>query len=52
MKILNNCRMVTNVPSNAVTTTKNNSKNDEGAGDAAAAEGQDEVQPSTSTSKF
>ena len=51
MKILNNCRMVMNVPSNAVTTNKNNSENGEGAGDAAAAaEGQDEVQPSTSTS--
>ena len=42
--------MVTNVPSNALTTNKNNCKNDEGAGDAVAAEGQDEVQPSPSTS--
>ena len=49
MKILNNCRTVTNVPSNALTTNKNNCKNDEAAGDAAA-EGQDEVQPSPSTS--
>ena len=40
-----------NVPANAVTSNNNKStKNDEGAGDAAAAEAQDEVQPSTSTS--
>ena len=40
--------MVMNVPSNAVTSNNNNDK--QGAGDVAAPEGQDEAQPSTSTS--
>ena len=42
--------MVKNVPSNAVMSNNNNSKNEQGAGDAAAVEGQDEVQPPTLTS--
>ena len=42
--------MVTNVPSNAVTSNNNNSNNEQGAGDDAAPEGQDEAQPLTWTS--
>ena len=38
------------MPSNAVTSNNNNSNNEQCAGDAAAPEGQDEAQPSTSTS--
>ena len=38
-----------NVLSNALTSNKNNAKNNQGTGDVAA-EGEDEVQPSTSTS--
>ena len=41
--------MVMNVPSNAVTSINNNSNKEQGAGDTAAGEGQDEAQPSTST---
>ena len=47
--LINYCRTVMNVPSNAVISNNSNSKNEEGVGDATDAEGQDGPQPSTST---
>ena len=48
MKIFNYFRTVTNVPSNAVTSNNNNNRSNQGGGDAAHAEGEEEVQPTTS----